>query len=87
MARILRNFGHDDISRLLPERKLLEGATNAGQGQQGAEPVSGAGGPTNGAAPPQQSVVPTNSPQLGSNAGMGEQGGMGNFPQLPERTM
>jgi hypothetical protein len=87
MARILRNFGHDDISRLLPERKLLEGATNAGQGQQGAGPVSGAGGTPTGAAPPQQSMVPTNSPQLGGNAGMGGQAGMGNVPALPERTM
>jgi len=24
MARILRNFGHDDISRMLPERKIIE---------------------------------------------------------------
>jgi hypothetical protein len=35
MTRILRNFGYDDVSRLLPEKKIIQGANN-GRGQEGA---------------------------------------------------
>jgi len=38
MSKLLRNFGHDDVSRLQPELELtkeLKGASNANAGQQG----------------------------------------------------
>lgn len=79
MGRILRNFGHDDLSRLLPERKLLEGASNNG-GQQGGG-NSGAGAarsveqnnPTN-------SVVPSTGAASGSGDGLDGQAGGGSIP-------
>jgi len=62
MGKLLRSFDMDDLNELLPERKLLEGAANAGQQQQqGQQPrpngVS-AGGITAGAG---EQPVPQNS--------------------------
>lgn len=45
MSRILRNFGHDDISRMLPERKIVEQITEGASNGQGSGPnASGNGG-------------------------------------------
>jgi hypothetical protein len=87
MARILRNFGHDDISRLLPERKLLEGATsgqNAGGGEVGAG--ANAGG-NEGASTANAALVPSSSAPIGANGNMGGAPGMGNVPTIPQRPM
>lgn len=77
MARILRNFGHDDISRLLPERKLVEGASNgaAGQGTN-----AGGGVTTNQGA---VSVAQANSGAGGANAGMALAAGGGDPTAVP----
>lgn len=87
MARILRNFGHDDVSRLLPERKLLEGATS---GQPGGANQVGAGtgaGGNEGNPAQDATVVQNNSSPIGTNVGMGSAPGMGNVPTISQRPM
>lgn len=62
MRTIMKNFGHDDVEKLIPDplKKML-GGPNGGPGQQpqpGQAPIQGGGG---GAQPPQQTPPP---PQL-----------------------
>lgn len=68
MARILRNFGHDDVSRLLPERRLLKGANGNGnsQHQAGSRPDGGSS-QEDGGTP---SIQPDNQTQGGRNTNM-----------------
>ena len=91
MARILRNFGHDDISRLLPERKLLEGQS-AGQGQgqgatSGQSSSGGTGEGVTGTTGQEQSMVPSGNSQLGPGGGISPAASMGAIPTIPPRTM
>lgn len=67
MSRIFRNFGHDDISALLPEIDLMK------KGATGGQPSQGATGPTNSGT----SVVPFGSPTQGAPAPIPTNGGMG----------
>jgi hypothetical protein len=70
MARILRNFGHDDISRMLPERKIIE-KQGASSGQQGgAGPTGGGAGGASQEAEGGAAVVPFNSPTGGKATGV-----------------
>jgi hypothetical protein len=81
MGRILRNFDHDDLSRLLPERKLLEGAADGQQGMGGSAENTG-GTPQEG-----RSMVPVGGPPTGPNGGASNTAGMGNVPTIPPGTM
>lgn len=79
MGRILRNFGHDDISRMLPERKIVEGASaNAGKSGGGAGPRGDAQKNPSAAA-----VVPSNGAAVGQANSMASTAGGGGIPQLP----
>lgn len=82
MGRILRNFQHDDLSRLLPERSLLEGATN-GRSQVGAGGTGTNTGGDAGEASPATAVVPSNNAPSGPNGSMVAAPGMGNTATVP----
>lgn len=90
MARILRNFGHDDISRLLPERKLIEGASSNGQGNSGSgqQVTAGAGNPgaiggdTEGATG-EAAVLPNPSAASGKTSGVAVPAGSRDATSVP----
>jgi len=81
MRHILRNFGYDDINKLVPEPMLIkqfrEQMTNANKQRT----AGGAAGSLTGATAqnvPQQPILPTGSPQQGAGAG-----GTGNIAEQP----
>jgi hypothetical protein len=97
MRHILRNFGYDDINKLVPEPNLIkqfkEQMANAARQQRqqsgftgaGTDQLGGrpAGGATSPAAQtiPQQPLLSANTPQQG--AGIGRTGVPEEFPDIP----
>jgi len=67
MSKLLRNFGHDDISRLQPELELskeLKGAiANAGQQGQPTQPQNISGAPTEATPLPSGQLAPVSALQ------------------------
>jgi hypothetical protein len=74
MSRILRNFGHDDISRMLPERKIVEqieeqeGASSHGGNSKGNGAANAGGGSPEDTGKP--AVLPAINAPTSKNSGV-----------------
>ncbi len=80
MGRILRNFGHDDLSRMLPERKIVEGASSGQQRQQVTSGNGGGSGGSTQANPAGTALVPNSGSTNGQNDSLALAAGGGNIP-------
>lgn len=82
MDRILRNFAHDDTSRLLPEKRLLERAKGANNGQRQSANLGQSGGSPN-QTTGENSNIQGNIPEQTGNSLPNESSGMAIVPQVP----
>jgi hypothetical protein len=76
MKKILRNFGHDEVERLIPDPSKYVQPPKPGQGPQGPQPGQGPQGP-------QPGQGPQGPPQIGGPSGPEQAPGPGPQPNPP----